>query len=264
MTKEKATEEKTETSELYWFSEEVPCPKTEYQKPRAKNWTLVLYPEDVPADWKRYIRELQYPVAISPLHDKDVNPDGEKKKPHYHLIIRGGGGWITYKRLQQLGRDLKGIAIPSVLSNVEGMIRYFIHADNPEKYQYNREDIETIGLFEIEKAFRNTETQKLEITRNIMEFIRENDILEFSDLIDIVIDNSLDDWFDHLNHYAWTIERYISSRRNKNFQAKRQRQIDEATAESIYEMDYEKLKEIFWRRHFDEGHNDLKSDNDEG
>lgn len=254
MSKEKATEEKNEIVNRHWFSEEVPCPKSEYQKPRAKNWTLVLYPEDMPEDWRRYIRELQYPAAISPLHDKDVNPDGTEKKPHYHLIIRGGGGWITYKRLQQLGRDLKGVAIPSVLSNVDGMVRYFIHADNPEKYQYNKEDIETIGLFEIEKAFRSTETQKLETTKNIMEFIRENDVLEFSDLIDIVIDNGIDDWFDHLNHYAWTIERYISSRRNKSIQAKKQKSVDGVTSESIYSMDYEKLSKIFWRRHFDEGH----------
>ena len=27
------------------------------------------------------------PAFISPLHDKDMNPTNEPKKPHYHVII---------------------------------------------------------------------------------------------------------------------------------------------------------------------------------
>ena len=35
--------------------------------------------------------DLHIPVLISPLHDKDVTPDGEIKKAHYHVIIMYGG-----------------------------------------------------------------------------------------------------------------------------------------------------------------------------
>ena len=29
--------------------------------------------------------------AISPLHDKDMNPDNTPKKPHYHVILTYSG-----------------------------------------------------------------------------------------------------------------------------------------------------------------------------
>ena len=53
-------------------------PKTKQPYKRGRNWWIVVYPESLPENWKEIIST--EPVAISPLHDKDVNADGTKEK----------------------------------------------------------------------------------------------------------------------------------------------------------------------------------------
>ncbi|MFS5611931.1 Rep family protein [Streptococcus agalactiae] len=52
-------------------------PKTKQPYKRGRNWWIVVYPESLPENWKEIIST--EPVAISPLHDKDVNADGTRK-----------------------------------------------------------------------------------------------------------------------------------------------------------------------------------------
>lgn len=54
---------------------------------RTRNWTFVVYPESAPDNWREIIDEYRTPWIESPLHDKDVNPDGELKKPHWHVMM---------------------------------------------------------------------------------------------------------------------------------------------------------------------------------
>ena len=37
-------------------------------------------------DWELRLELIGVPMAISPLHDKDLNADGTLKKPHWHII----------------------------------------------------------------------------------------------------------------------------------------------------------------------------------
>lgn len=53
---------------------------------KGRNWAFLVYPESLPSNWEDIITETGLPMAFSPLHDKDVNPNGEEKKPHYHVI----------------------------------------------------------------------------------------------------------------------------------------------------------------------------------
>lgn len=47
---------------------------------RTRNFGTVVYPESAPENWQTILSELCIPCFISPLHDKDINPDGETKK----------------------------------------------------------------------------------------------------------------------------------------------------------------------------------------
>lgn len=201
----------------YWFDKE--CPKSEYQPTRAKNWAMVLYPEDVPEDidWVDELRKLQYPTAISPLHNMDVNPDGKRKKPHVHIILTGKGTWISFKTLQEFGKVVRAVALPQKCSNVEGYTRYLVHADNPEKYQYSKADIQVIGRFDVEKSFKSTTTENWLMTAEMMDFIESENIVEFADLM-LYARHNREDWFVFLCSSAWTIEKFITSRRNKQRQ----------------------------------------------
>ena len=114
---------------------------------KKRNWAFVAYPESLPTDWKEQLQATGLQVAISPLHDRDVDPTGELKKPHYHVILCYAGP-TSYNVVKGLTDSLKG-PIPQPLEQVRGYYRYFTHMDNPEKYQYSPDTIETINGFSI-------------------------------------------------------------------------------------------------------------------
>lgn len=49
---------------------------------RTRNWTFVLYPDSAPDNWRQILDDKHIEWIESPLHDKDVNANGEPKKPH--------------------------------------------------------------------------------------------------------------------------------------------------------------------------------------
>ena len=106
---------------------------------KKRNWAFVLYPESAPENWKEILQQTGLGIAISPLHDKDVNPTGEVKKAHYHIILIYDGP-TTYNNVRSLTESL-GQPIPQPLEQVRGYYRYLTHKDNPEKYQYDDKDI---------------------------------------------------------------------------------------------------------------------------
>lgn len=179
---------------------------------RAKNYALVVYPDDMPENWLDIMREDMFDMVISPFHDKDKNPTGEAKKAHYHILVSAGTSWITMNKLAEWGRKLKGIAKPQKCSNPKGMVRYFTHMDNPEKYKYNKSEIQVIGQYDIEPFFKATTGEERAIRREIMQFIVDNDIREFADLAEYcLLYNEV--WDDYLAKSTYYIKEYVASRR---------------------------------------------------
>ena len=79
---------------------------------KKRNWGAVIYPESAPEDWKEILKLKGLTFAVSPLHDKDIDPTGEKKKPHYHIIICFPGP-TTDTTVNQIMKELnQPIAIP--------------------------------------------------------------------------------------------------------------------------------------------------------
>ncbi|MDU7039740.1 MAG: Rep family protein, partial [Lactococcus lactis] len=54
---------------------------------RTRNWTFFVYPESAPSNWREILDSYHVPWIESPLHDKDVNSDGEIKKAHWHVLL---------------------------------------------------------------------------------------------------------------------------------------------------------------------------------
>ncbi|MFS5771787.1 Rep family protein [Streptococcus agalactiae] len=87
-------------------------PKTKQPYKRGRNWWIVVYPESLPENWKEIIST--EPVAISPLHDKDVNADGTKKKPHYHIVFNYKGN-KSFEQMDEMARVLRALIPERVL-----------------------------------------------------------------------------------------------------------------------------------------------------
>lgn len=109
---------------------------------RKRNWAFVVYPESAPEDWREKLREMLVPGYISPLHDSDVNPDGEVKKAHWHVILTFKGN-KSYEQIKEITDSIHATA-PQVCKDVRAYARYLCHLDNPEKAQYEVSDVECL------------------------------------------------------------------------------------------------------------------------
>lgn len=180
---------------------------------KKKYWAFVLYLESAPSNWKEILQLRGIPVCISPYHDKDVNPDGTPKKPHYHIILCFPNT-TTYNNVKSITDSLNQ-PIPISLDAVNGYYRYLTHKDNPEKYQYSPEDIETLNGFSIDDFVELTYTQVKTICIYLQQLIIDNNILEYSDLLDYLLTNELYTELDVASNHTLLFNTYICSRRNK-------------------------------------------------
>lgn len=186
--------------------------KNQKDSAKKRTWTFVLYPESAPENWREQIKISGLMAAISPLHDKDTNPTGEPKKPHYHVLLVYSGP-TTYNAVAKFTASLNS-TIPQALESVRGMYRYFSHKDNPEKYQYNESEILTLNGFNIADLVELTRSEVNEIKKGILSIIREIDFIEYADLVDFLVDNELMVEYDVAVNNTFFFNSYIASRRN--------------------------------------------------
>lgn len=110
---------------------------------RKRNWVFVVYPDSAPENWVEKLREMRVPGFISPLHDKDVNPDGEPKKPHWHVQLTFKGV-KSYSQIKEITDELNATA-PQECKDVRAYARYLCHLDNPEKAQYDTSEVQCLA-----------------------------------------------------------------------------------------------------------------------
>ena len=110
---------------------------------KKRNWAFVLYPESAPKDWREQLKLSGLLAAVSPLHDKDVNPTGEPKKPHYHVVLMFEGK-KSIAQVTEIFDTINGVGC-EVVKSLRGYARYLCHLDNPEKAQYEPSDVRCIA-----------------------------------------------------------------------------------------------------------------------
>lgn len=111
---------------------------------RHRVWLDVIYPgESAPDDWLERLRSLNVQGFVSPEHNLDVNPDGEIKKPHRHVVLN----FDSPKSFTQVCEifDALGAPHPQYAQSYQGAVRYLTHMDNPEKHPYSAEDVIALG-----------------------------------------------------------------------------------------------------------------------
>ena len=183
---------------------------------KKRNWAFVLYPESAPADWREQLTKSGIQAAVSPLHDRDLNADGEPKKPHYHVILVYGNP-TTYNNVKSFTNGKLGQTVPQPLEQVRGYYRYLTHEDNPEKEQYSKSDIQLINGFDIRDFGEMTKSEVTRYKRELLDFIRDNNLIEYSDLLDILLDGgeATADLFEVASNHTLFLTKYIASRRYK-------------------------------------------------
>lgn len=179
---------------------------------RTRSWTFILYPESAPENWRDILNDLFIEWVESPLHDKDVNPDGEWKKPHWHILLM----FPSVKSYEQVVEitDMLNAPSPQKAMSAKGVVRYMLHLDNPEKFQYDRAEIKAYGGADVSELLRPTGADRYELIKEMLVFVKENDIREMKDLLDYAMSERFEDWFPLLSdNSAYIVGQYIKSNR---------------------------------------------------
>lgn len=147
---------------------------------RSNLWICVVYPGDsLPKNYEEIIQSWHVPTLLSPVHDADKNADESEKKKHIHIMLDFGSGQNkSYDQVFEHTKQLNGTK-PIICQNRSAMIRYFIHRDNPEKYQYNIQDLNSYSGFEYHAAFENY-TNEIQIYKFIENLIFDNIIYNYA------------------------------------------------------------------------------------
>ena len=177
---------------------------------RSRTWTIVVYPESAPKNWRELLDSTHVAWVESPLHDKDTNPDGTPKKPHWHIILMYGSK-KAYSQVLEVA-ELLHAPIPQKVQNTKGTVRYLVHTDNPEKYQYNKSEIVCHGGAEVEQYFQLSSASRLQVLKEAIEFIRDSQMENLMDFLSYCIEEGEDEWFDVAsNHNTLIISKAIDA-----------------------------------------------------
>lgn len=159
---------------------------------RTRNYATVIYNEEC----IKKINEMHLPCFISPPHDNDFNPTGEKKKKHWHVLLN----YDSVKTEEQAKNDINefgGVGCEVVKSN-RAYARYLCHLDNPEKAQYSVNDVTSIGGLDYIELINST-ADLMAMELEIADYLLENNVLSFRDFLLWAKDEKRD-WYTHIIH----------------------------------------------------------------
>lgn len=166
---------------------------------KSKYFCAILYPSSTTYDVEKIIKALaeeHLTFAVSPIHDRDLEDDGSSKKSHFHLLLAYSSattlnnirGWFSVCGLPETELHTVRVCASGI-----GYFRYLTHKDNPEKAQYNDNDIRVFNdpdqLF---KKFAKSASEKIDDLVRIFQIVDELDSISFHSLVNYLMLNERD------------------------------------------------------------------------
>ena len=179
-------------------------------KAKGRNFAFILYPESVPEDWKEKLSELNIPMAISPLHDKDpreninpfdlteeetklLNENKLYKKAHWHVMYCAPNP-VTVDGVRNKVKRCLGdntISHVEIVDSVEGYYKYLTHessdAIKKNKPKYDSKEIIRLSNFDIDRYITLDDAEKKELFNAITKVIIANKLENIFDLSDYIV-----------------------------------------------------------------------------
>lgn len=199
----------------------------EKRKGRTRNFATVVYPSkeqldklgsdydgssgygSAPDDWQERLIAMHIPCLISPLHDRDINPDKTTKKPHWHVLVMFETVKDFETQVKPIFDEIGGVGREQV-NSARGYARYLCHLDNSDKAQYNPEDVKAYGGADY-LAITHLPTDDILALKGVFNFISLNQVCSFAELLDICADY-YPDWFSMIAmSRGYIVDKYIKS-----------------------------------------------------
>lgn len=143
----------------------------------------VLYPED--PKYKEYLNAIleNFTRVTWCTHTRDLDEEGNTKKEHTHIIFKVGENARHRKKIAEI------IGIPENMiegCNYKSQLLYLIHANNPEKTQYDISEVEGEGKRDLMILIQKSEEEENK-ARLLTEQIIYNNIKDVKSLILLAI-----------------------------------------------------------------------------
>lgn len=174
-------------------------------KEKSRNFIFLLYPESMPTDWEMRLESVGMPMAVSPLHDKDLSeipydemPESDKKiidsggkvykKAHYHVIYVANNPVTTDSVRHKIRKVLgdKSVAHVKIPVNIANYYLYLTHeskdAIQKKKQRYAKADIKLLNNFDIERYVTLSVEDKKDKLHLAIDLIRNYGCMNVIDL----------------------------------------------------------------------------------
>lgn len=167
-------------------------------KDKARYFTFLLYPESIPENWEMKLESLDVPIAISPLHDKDLSKvEGQKfKKAHYHVIYIAKNPVTSDSVRNKIKRCLGDNSVAKVqivIQSLENMYLYLTHESKDaiakDKVKYSKKDIKLINNFDIDRYITLDVEDKEDMLNDVCDMIDDYDLANMRELRRFVKEN---------------------------------------------------------------------------
>ena len=211
---------------------------------RSRNWTVVFFVDELPSNFIEMIEETGIMATFSPVHNKDTNADGSPKKPHRHSILIFDSvktveqvykflgelfGTVTVEEFDEVFTDVNGNAVktktgehqsvpgvplPKRCENRVGMVRYFLHLDNPEKAQYEKSEIVCINGANVDEMLKSAD-EAFVLQATVESIIEEQGFTEYAVVAKYLRESDFDLYKTFTTH-TLHFNAFISSRRHSS------------------------------------------------
>lgn len=217
------------------MNEKNTTPKVEKPKTsdgRIRNIALMLYKDSCNPDWQTILEDEHIP-SMWIYHDRDKNPNGEDKKPHWHVILCFEGK-KSPTQLQAYADSLGAAnGVYQEVNSVRGYARYLCHMDNPEKAQYDSGEVHTVAIDY--QSVVGMASDKYKAVGEMIDFCEENHILSYSELL-LYARVHRYDWFKSLcDNSTIVIKEFLVSKAWTEEQNLKRIQVDPATGAIVSE-----------------------------
>jgi len=154
----------------------------------------VCYPESV---CENFFEKLNSTIDVGYkyiLHDKDVDKDGNLKKPHYHILFQSILTATHWKAFYSLAN----VKHHEDFFSPDGAEKYLSHEDNEDKHHYDKSEVKTSDnwdadiwddLLEKEKKLKEKSEDADNVLFDIIQAIEEHNIRNIRQLTKWVMSN---------------------------------------------------------------------------
>lgn len=191
---------------------------------RSKYYATIVYPESATAteNWIEQLEEQHIPALVSPLHNQDIDKDGEFKKPHYHVLMLFES-LKSKKQAKTLFEQIGGVGCETIQA-VRSYARYLCHIDSDDvkKPKYDTAEVQELSGADYLALIKEQEN-KYEVIGSIIDHAKRHRIRSYAELVEYGREHdqrmymALIDYpypvMAYLKSKAWTMEQWRKEER---------------------------------------------------